>query len=94
MFDSQSGNSATEDCGWRNCCQNTKTRPHNLVHNLALGVSAAGMAFSNQEKPVMHTHTHTQASHIHTLHLTLAAWMSVLPGQTGFKEEAEPDGYN
>ncbi len=55
-----SGNSAAERCGLRNCCQNTKTRPHNLLHNLALGVSATGMAFSNQEKPVMLTNTHTQ----------------------------------
>ena len=59
MFNSQSGNTATEDCGLRKCCLNTMTRPHNLLHNLALGVSAAGMAFSNQEKPVIHTHTHT-----------------------------------
>ncbi len=52
VFDSQSGNSATEECGLRKCGQNATTRPHSLLHILALGVSAAGMAFSNQEKPV------------------------------------------
>lgn len=36
-----------------------KKTPHELVHVSALGVSATRMAFSNQEKPVKHTHTHS-----------------------------------
>lgn len=53
----------------QNCCQSTMIRPHNLLHNFALGVSASGMASSNQEKPVMHAHTQTkQGTHIQYTH--------------------------